>query len=70
VQVHRPGPVGLAWNWLFELAILAAVTGLSIAITGSIGFIGLAAVSGAGLAAGTALLCWPPARRSSPGPGA
>ena len=62
-QVHRPGPIGLAWNWRFELAILAAVTGMSIAITGSIGLIGLAAVSGAGLAAGAALLCWPPARR-------
>ncbi len=62
-RVHRPGPVALAWNWRFELAILAAVTGLSIAITGSVGLIGLAAVSGAGLAVGTALLCWPPARK-------
>ena len=62
-QVHRPGPIGLAWNWRFELAILAGVTGMSIAITGSIGLIGLAAVSGAGLAVGAALLCWPPARK-------
>jgi hypothetical protein len=62
-QVHRPGPIGLAWNWRIELAILAAVTGVSIAIAGSIGLIGLAAVSGAGLAAGAALLCWPPARK-------
>ena len=70
-QVHRPGPIGLAWNWRFELAILAAVTGMSIAITGSVGLVGLAVVSGAGLAAGAALLCSPPARRqSSPGPGA
>jgi hypothetical protein len=61
-QVHRPGPISLAWNWRIEFAIVAAVTGLSIAITGSIGLIGLAAVSGAGLAAGAALLCWPPAR--------
>ena len=37
--------------------------GLSIAIAGSLGLIGLAAVSGAGLAAGAALLCWPPARK-------
>jgi hypothetical protein len=36
---------------------------MSIAITGSIGLIGLAAVSGAGLAAGTAALCRPPARK-------
>lgn len=62
-RVHPPGPVALAWNWHFDLAILTAVTGLSIAITGSIGLIGLAAVSGAGLAVGTALLCWPPARK-------
>jgi hypothetical protein len=62
-QVHRPGPIELAWNWRFELAVLAAVTGMSIAITGSIGLIGLAAVSGAGLAAGTVALCRPPARK-------
>jgi hypothetical protein len=62
-QVRRPGPIGLAWNWRFELAINACVTGISIAITGSVGLIGLAAVSGAGLAAGGALLCWPPARK-------
>jgi hypothetical protein len=62
-QVHRPGPIGLAWNWRFELAIIAGVTGISIAITGSVGLVGLAAVSGAGLAAGAALLCWPPARK-------
>ena len=62
-QVRRPGPIGLAWNWRVELAIIAAVAGVSIAITGSIGLIGLAAVSGAGLAAGAALLCWPPARK-------
>jgi hypothetical protein len=61
-QVRRPGLIGLAWNWRVELAIVAAIAGASIAITGSIGLIGLAAVSGAGLAAGAALLCWPPAR--------
>jgi hypothetical protein len=47
-QVRRPGPIGPAWNWRVELAIIAAVAGASIAITGSIGLIGLAAVSGAG----------------------
>ena len=62
-QVHRPGPVGLAWNWRFELAIITGFTGISIAITGSVCLIGLAAVSGAGLAVGAALLCWPPARK-------
>ena len=61
-QVRRPGPIGLLWNWRIELAIVAAVTGGSIAIAGSIGLTGLAAVSGAGLAVGIALLCWPPAR--------
>jgi hypothetical protein len=53
-QVRRPGPIGLAWNWRVELAIIAVVAGVSIAITGSVGLIGLAAVSGAGLAAGAA----------------
>ena len=46
-----------------ELAILAAIAACPSLIAGSIGLIGLAAVSGAGLAAGAALLCWPPARQ-------
>jgi hypothetical protein len=62
-QVRRPGPIELAWNWRVELAIIAAITGVSIAIAGSIGLVGLAAISGAGLAAGAALLCRPPARK-------
>jgi hypothetical protein len=62
-RVRRPGPIGLTWNWRIELAILAAVTGASsVAVVGSIGLIGLAAVAGAGLAVGAALLRWPPAR--------
>jgi hypothetical protein len=61
-QVRRPGPFGLAWNSRVELAIVGAVAGLSVAIVGSIGLIGLAAAAGAGLAVGAALLCWPPAR--------
>jgi hypothetical protein len=61
-RVRRPGPIGLLWNWRIEIAIVAAVTGVSIAIAGSVGLTGLAAVSGAGLAVGIALLCWPPAR--------
>ena len=48
-QVRRPGPVELAWNWRIELATVAAITGMSLIIVGSIGLIGLAAVSGAGL---------------------
>ena len=61
-QVHRSGPIGFAWSWRFELGMLVALTGISLAITGSLGLIGLAAVSGAGLAASIAALCWPPAR--------
>ena len=45
-----------------SLAVLADVTGMPIANTGSIGLLGLAAVSGAGPAAGTAALCRPPGR--------
>ena len=28
-QVRRPGPIGLAWNWRVELAITAAIAGVS-----------------------------------------
>jgi hypothetical protein len=62
-EVRRPGPIGLAWNWRVELALLAATAGLSALIAASAGLIGLAAGAGAGLAAGAALLCWPPARK-------
>jgi hypothetical protein len=61
-RVRRPGPIGLAWNWRVELAILAAISGLSLLIADSAGLIDLAAAAGAGLAAGAALLCWPSAR--------
>jgi hypothetical protein len=61
-RVRRPGPIGLAWNWRVELALVAAIAGLCLLIANSIGLIGLAVAAGAGLAAGTALLYWPPAR--------
>ena len=61
-RVRRPGPIGLAWNWRAELGMLAALAGLCFLIADSVGLIGLAAAAGAGLAAGAALLCRPPAR--------
>ena len=62
-EVRRPGPIRLAWSWRVELGMLAAIAGLSALIADSVGLIGLAAVAGAGLAVGAALLCWPPARK-------
>jgi hypothetical protein len=61
-QARRPGPVELGWRWRWELVIVAGLTGLAGFIASSAGLIGLAAAAGAGLAAGTALLCLPPAR--------
>jgi hypothetical protein len=62
-QVRRPGPIELAWDWRVELASLAIISGLSFLIADSVGLFGLAAVAGAGLVAGAALLRWPPARK-------
>jgi hypothetical protein len=63
-EIRRPGPVELAWNWRWELGILAALAGPSALIASEVGLIGLAVTAGAGLAAGAAtLLCWPPARQ-------
>lgn len=63
-EVRRPGPVELAWNWRWELGILAAVAGLAALIASEVGLIGLAVTAGAGLAASTAtVLCWPSARQ-------
>jgi hypothetical protein len=62
-EIRRPGPLESCWNWRWELGILATTAGLSGLIAASLGLIGLAAAAGAGLAAISALVCWPPARR-------
>jgi hypothetical protein len=49
--------------WRVEFGMLAAIAGLSALIAAGAGLIGLAAVAGAGLVVGAALLCWPPARK-------
>jgi hypothetical protein len=70
-EVHRPGPVELAWNWRWELGLLTALGVLSALIALSVGLIGLAVTAGAGLTAGAAvLLCLPSAAESPPWPGA
>ena len=71
-QVRRPGPVELAWNWRWELGILAGPGRVLRLITGAFGLIGLAVAAGAGLAAGAAAAAAgrQPASGSSPGPGA
>ncbi|HEY5395152.1 MAG TPA: hypothetical protein VIL16_07115 [Trebonia sp.] len=61
-QVRRPGPIEACWNWRWELGTVLTIVGLAGLIAASFGFAGLVAVSGAGLAVGAALLCWPPAR--------
>ena len=61
-EIRRPGPPELAWNWRWELGILAAIGGLCALIADSLGLVGLAVAAGAGLAASVALLRWPPAR--------
>jgi hypothetical protein len=61
--VRRPGPAELAWNWRWELGILAILTGSLALIASDFGLRGLIAATGAGLAACAALLCSPSARR-------
>lgn len=63
-EVRRPGLAELAWNWRWELGILAALAVPSGFIASELGLPGLAVTAGAGLAAGAAvLLCWPRARQ-------
>jgi len=62
-EVRRPGPLEAAWNWRWELGLLATLGTLSALIAISIGLNGLAVTAGAGLAVSAALLCWPPARQ-------
>ena len=60
--VRRPGPVERAWCWRWEIGTLPALGALTVLIWAAVGAIGLVAAAGAGLAASTGLLCWPPAR--------
>jgi len=62
-KVRRPGPVELAWNWRWELGILAALAVSSWLIASAVGLLGLSVTAGAGPAVIAAtLLLWPPAR--------
>jgi hypothetical protein len=62
--VHRPGPAELAWNWRWEVGILAALGASSGLIAIEFGLLGLSVTAGAGLAvSAAALLFWPPARQ-------
>ena len=60
--VHRPGLIERSWCWRWEIGILTALGTLTGLIAVSVGIPGLIAAAGAGLAASTGLLCWPPAR--------
>jgi hypothetical protein len=62
-EVRRPGLTELAWNWRWELGVLAALAAPSGLIASVFGLLGLSVAAGAGLAASVAtLLLWPPAR--------
>jgi len=61
--VSRPGLLSLIWNWRWEFILLATSTTVALAIAITTGIVALAAVSGAGLAIITTLLCWSPARK-------
>jgi hypothetical protein len=62
-EVRRPGPFELGWRWRWEFAIVTGLAMLAAFIVSIAGLLGLAVAAGAGLAAGTALLCLPPARQ-------
>jgi hypothetical protein len=62
-EIRRPGPIESCWNWRWELGIGFTIAGLAGLMAAIFGLIGLAAAAGAGLAASSALLCWPPARK-------
>jgi hypothetical protein len=62
-EIQRPGLIESTWNWRWELGIAAVAAGLSAAIATDLGLVWLATIAGAGLAAFSALLRWPPARR-------
>jgi hypothetical protein len=62
-RARRPGPAELTWNWRWELGILAVLAVPAGLITSAFGLLGLCAATGAGLAAGAAVLLRPPARQ-------
>jgi hypothetical protein len=59
---RRPGPLDLLWHWRWELGTLAALAYLTTQIAVSLGIVPLTAAAGAGLAALSTMMCWPPAR--------
>jgi hypothetical protein len=60
--VRRPGPLDIAWHWRWEIGTTAILAGFTTLIATSLGSTGLIAAAGAGLAALSTLMCWPPAR--------
>src|SRR5487761_35322 len=51
---RRPGPAELAWNWRWELGLLAVLAVPSGLIASAFGLLGLGVATGAGLVAGAA----------------
>ena len=59
---RRPGPLDIAWHWRWEIGTTAILAGFTTLIATSLGSTGLIAAAGAGLAALSTMMCWPPAR--------
>jgi len=62
-SVARPGPLGLAWNWRYELGLVAGVALVALAGGYKLGLAGLLAITAAGVALLGGCLAWAPTRR-------
>jgi hypothetical protein len=62
-SVARPGLMGLAWNWRYELGLVAGVAAVLLAGGYELGAAGLLAIAGTGVAVLAAALAWAPSRR-------
>jgi hypothetical protein len=62
-SVARPGPLGLAWNWRYELGLIAGVALVALAGGYELGAAGLLVITAVGLSLLAAALAWAPSRR-------
>jgi hypothetical protein len=62
-SVARPGPLGLAWHWRYELGMVAGLAAVALAGGYELGAGALLAVAAVGAALLGACLAWAPSRR-------
>jgi hypothetical protein len=62
-SVARPGPLGLAWNWRYELGLVAGLAAVALAGGYALGAAGLLAIAATGVVLLAAALAWAPSRR-------